>query len=213
MRINEVEQLVGITKKNIRFYEDQGLLSPARNKVNGYRDYTEENIDLLLKIKLLRKMAIPIEEIRKILENRLSFADCLDRHQIYLNHERKNLERIQELCEDMSRESVSFEKLSTHLYLERLEQLERGGSRFMNIEKVDVSKKKRGAIIAAVVMIILMLSWDVFFLVMNLWEPVPLPVLLWMTLPPTAVIIGVLLALRERIKEIDKGEENEAVHY
>ena len=83
----------------------------------------------------------------------------------------------------------------------------------MNIEKIDVNKKKRSAVIAAVVMIIVMVLWDVFFFVMNLWDPVPLPVLLLMTLPPTIVIIGILLALRERMKEIDKGEENEAVHY
>ena len=37
MKINEVEALVGITKKNIRFYEAQGLLSPRRNSQNGYR--------------------------------------------------------------------------------------------------------------------------------------------------------------------------------
>ena len=36
MKINEVEALVGITKKNIRFYEEQGLLSPRRNSENGY---------------------------------------------------------------------------------------------------------------------------------------------------------------------------------
>ncbi|MBO7135160.1 MAG: MerR family transcriptional regulator, partial [Spirochaetaceae bacterium] len=31
MKIYQVEELVGITKKNIRFYEDQGLLCPSRN--------------------------------------------------------------------------------------------------------------------------------------------------------------------------------------
>lgn len=36
MRINEVEALVGITKKNIRFYEAEGLLTPRRNSENGY---------------------------------------------------------------------------------------------------------------------------------------------------------------------------------
>ena len=31
LKINEVEALVGITKKNIRFYEEKGLLSPSFN--------------------------------------------------------------------------------------------------------------------------------------------------------------------------------------
>ena len=38
MKISEVEERVGITKKNIRFYEAQGLLRPGRNHENGYRE-------------------------------------------------------------------------------------------------------------------------------------------------------------------------------
>ena len=47
MKINEVEALVGITKKNIRFYEEQGLLSPKRNSENSYREYGEEEVQTL----------------------------------------------------------------------------------------------------------------------------------------------------------------------
>ena len=39
MKINEVETLAGITKKNIRFYVKQGLSAPKRNAENGYREY------------------------------------------------------------------------------------------------------------------------------------------------------------------------------
>ena len=40
MRIKEVEDLVGITRKNIRFYEKEGLLTPGRELENSYRDIT-----------------------------------------------------------------------------------------------------------------------------------------------------------------------------
>ncbi|MDE6319824.1 MAG: MerR family transcriptional regulator, partial [Lachnospiraceae bacterium] len=66
MKINEVEQQVGVSKKNIRFYELQGLLHPKRNSENGYREYDESDILCLKKIKLLRKLSLPIEEIRRI---------------------------------------------------------------------------------------------------------------------------------------------------
>ena len=68
MKINEVESLAGITKKNIRFYEEQGLLSPRRNPENGYRDYGDEEVQVLRRIKLLRKLDVPIEEIRLMLQ-------------------------------------------------------------------------------------------------------------------------------------------------
>ena len=53
MKIKQVEELVGITSKNIRFYESQGLLTPERAD-NGYREYHQDNIEVLKKIKLLR---------------------------------------------------------------------------------------------------------------------------------------------------------------
>ena len=40
MKINEVEAAVGVTKKNIRFYEEEGLISPRRESGNGYRSYS-----------------------------------------------------------------------------------------------------------------------------------------------------------------------------
>lgn len=43
MKIKQVEELVGITSKNIRFYESQGLLTPERAD-NGYREYHQDNI-------------------------------------------------------------------------------------------------------------------------------------------------------------------------
>lgn len=66
LKINEVEALVGITRKNIRFYEAEGLLSPRRNSQNGYRDYGETEVEVLRRIKLLRKLGLPLEEIRQM---------------------------------------------------------------------------------------------------------------------------------------------------
>ena len=65
MKINEVEALVGITKKNIRFYEEQGLLSPKRNSENSYREYGEEEVQTLRRIKLLR-IRVHVSGIEKI---------------------------------------------------------------------------------------------------------------------------------------------------
>ena len=93
MKINEVEQLVGITKKNIRFYEEQGLLSPCRNKENGYREYSSADVQILQRIKLLRKLGLPLEEIRLMQAGRSTAADSMRRHLVTLERERQNLEQ------------------------------------------------------------------------------------------------------------------------
>ena len=59
MKIKDVEKRTGITSYNIRFYEKENLLIPKRNPVNGYREYTEEDILLLNRIKMLRMLDIP----------------------------------------------------------------------------------------------------------------------------------------------------------
>ena len=68
MKINEVEAAVGVTKKNIRFYEEEGLISPRREPGNGYRSYSEADVERLRRIKLLRKLDVPLAEIRQMLE-------------------------------------------------------------------------------------------------------------------------------------------------
>ena len=79
MKIKQVEELVGITRKNIRFYEEQGLLNVERAE-NGYREYHTADIARLQEIKLFRKMDISIEEMRALFEKRKSLQFCLEQH-------------------------------------------------------------------------------------------------------------------------------------
>lgn len=67
MLINEVETLLNLSKKSIRYYESEGLIKPERNKYNDYRTYTKEDVEKLKKIKFLRELDVSIEEIKKII--------------------------------------------------------------------------------------------------------------------------------------------------
>lgn len=44
MRTGEVEKLTEVKEANIKFYEREGLINPRRNE-NGYRDFSDEDID------------------------------------------------------------------------------------------------------------------------------------------------------------------------
>ena len=89
LKINEVEALVGITKKNIRFYEAEGLLSPRRNSENGYRDYGETEVAALRRIKLMRKLGVPLEEIRQMQQGAHTVGDGMRRHLVTLEREER----------------------------------------------------------------------------------------------------------------------------
>lgn len=214
MKINQVELLVGITKKNIRFYEEQGLLSPGRNRENGYRDYNEEDVKKLEQIKLFRKLGLPLEEIRMMQAGRSTVADSMKRHLVTLKREQENVEHSMKLCEMLRETEGLLCDLDTRGLMVKMEELEKGGASFRDIEKKDVRQKRYiGAFIASAAMVTFMAG----LIVLMVWDfkthpqdALPLPVLLLIIAVPSAVIVGVVMSLAQRIGEIKKGEVDDA---
>ncbi|HEP1785169.1 MerR family transcriptional regulator [Streptococcus suis] len=67
MQVKDVEKLTGLSTKAMRLYEEKGLIEVARNPVNDYRDYSEENVRQLRLIKLLRYFEFSLAEIMALL--------------------------------------------------------------------------------------------------------------------------------------------------
>ncbi|HEM4265887.1 TPA: MerR family transcriptional regulator [Streptococcus suis] len=67
MQVKDVEKLTGLSTKAIRLYEEKGLIEVARNPLNDYRDYSEENVRQLRLIKLLRYFEFSLAEIKNLL--------------------------------------------------------------------------------------------------------------------------------------------------
>ena len=213
MKIKQVEELVGITRKNIRFYEDQGLLNVERAE-NGYREYHQEDVIRLQEIKLFRKMDISIEEMKLLFEKKKSLQICLEQHLKELEHRKEGLLKMQDMCERLILEHRSLESLNAEDCLEEIEQMEKEGATFMNVNKTDVHKKKRtGAIVGAAVMTVLMLVTIIIVFWANAQDPIPLGLLLLIAGIPAVIIAGTLIALAGRMKEIEGGEEDEASKY
>ncbi len=216
MKINEVEQKAGITKKNIRFYEEQGLLHPKRNSENGYREYGEEEVQTLLRIKVLRKIGVPIEEIRKMLEGTHTVADGMRRHMITLEREKRNLEQSMALCRQLQNLDVSVGELDTELILTQMEEMERGGIMFRNKQTEDVLVRYVAPVIVTVVTVALMIGMIVLVLWTSRVSPEETPPRWFVGLAVgclAAVAVGAVLALLQRIQEIGKGEIDDARHY
>ncbi|MCI6243235.1 MAG: MerR family transcriptional regulator [Lachnospiraceae bacterium] len=213
MKIKFVEELVGITRKNIRFYEEQGLINPRRAE-NGYREYEEADVHRLMQVKLLRKLGVPIEEIRRVFDGKTSLCDCLEHHQDELERQKEGLTKMQTVSDQIIASRVSLENLATESYLDQIEQMEKEGMDFMDVGKKDIRKEKRlGAIIAGILMILLMLVPAAAIIWATKVEQVPIFVILVFTVVPIVLAICILVALVGRIKEIEGGEEDEASKY
>lgn len=68
MNIKQASQASGISSRNIRYYEQAGLLHPDRDPQNDYRIYSEKDIRSLKLIRVLRMLDMPVEEIRAVLQ-------------------------------------------------------------------------------------------------------------------------------------------------
>ena len=211
MKINEVETRVGITKKNIRFDEEKGLVSPKRDETNGYREYSEEDVMVLQKVKLLRQLSVPIDEILKLEKGYFTLEDCMHRHIILLDRETENISQNRQICAKIVEDGEQFSNMNTEKYLLMMDLMEKEGVRFMNVQ--DVDKKRRGSILSTVVMIVLMGAMIALFVWAQMVDPIPFPIIGILIAMPAAVIIGVLFALKQRMKQIEGGEEDEARKY
>ena len=216
MKINEVEAQVGITKKNIRFYEEQGLLAPRRNSENGYRDYSETEVAVLRQIKLMRKLGVPLEEIRRMQAGG-TVADGMRRHLVTLERERHSLEQSIQLCQSLKGREERLDALDAATLLEEMERLEQTGTTFLDKQKNDL---KPARYVGAVVMALLTTALMAALIVLMVWgftvdpaDAPPLALLAVLVAIPAVIILGVLLALFQRIREIQKGEEDDAKNY
>ena len=125
MTIKEIESRTGLTRANIRFYEAEGLITPER-RPNGYRDYSEEDMAVLQRVKLLRSLHMSLEEIKAIHAGDHSLSQALDQHLIKLERDQADLERSKVVCRTMQGDGVCYETLDAPRYLEELERAAQG---------------------------------------------------------------------------------------
>lgn len=90
---SEIQNKTGLTRKAIEYYEDKGLINPHRLE-NGYKDYTEKDLDILVKVSILRKLGISLSEIKQcVLYNSSTLSSVLrmKEHQLEVDERRKNI--------------------------------------------------------------------------------------------------------------------------
>lgn len=128
MEIKRAEEATGVSRQNIRFYEKQGLLHPARNKRNSYREYSEEDILRLKQIRLFRKLGMPIEEIRRLLDGEEDFRLALQEQERRLAAEEENLKASRQFIRKIH--AASLEEMDVDYYLRTMEEEEKKGAVF-----------------------------------------------------------------------------------
>ncbi len=91
-QVKWVEDNLGVTRKALRNFEKLGLMPP--NEGGGYRDYSDEDIDRIWKIKLLQGMGYSLKEIESIFEGEnFDFDSSLEKKIKELEEEKSKVEK------------------------------------------------------------------------------------------------------------------------
>ena len=137
MTIKDVEKQTGLSRSNIRFYEKEKIIDPSRNESNGYRDYSENDVENIKKIAYLRTLGISIEDIRNIISEKATLKDTLEKQYEVLKSQITDLNKAKLMCEKMlDEESISYEKLQAEQYITDLHDYWRDNQTVFKLDSV-----------------------------------------------------------------------------
>lgn len=119
MKIIELESKTGLDRATIRYYEKEGLITPNRQE-NGYRDYSAEDMNHLLKIKLLRQLGMSMDRIRNLQQGSEDFSTALSDQLRQLDDKIAAAQQAKSVCQDMLNDRVNYATLNTEIYFAKL---------------------------------------------------------------------------------------------
>ena len=106
MLINEVAKRCDVTKKAIQYYVSQGVITPTVLE-NGYSDFSEEDVKLLKKVVLYRRLGLSVPEIKRVLEDQNDVKGILYQRVLELEREKVKQGILRQLSEGVDIEVLS----------------------------------------------------------------------------------------------------------
>lgn len=90
--IQKLSRMAGVSTRTLRYYDEIGLLKPARINSSGYRIYGAKEVDRLQQILFYRELGVGLERIMEIIT-----SPAFDRLQALKEHREKLLEKRNQL--------------------------------------------------------------------------------------------------------------------
>jgi len=144
MTIKEVEQMLDVPRATIRFYEKEKLIRPERSG-NSYREYSEEDVAALKKIVILRKIGMPVSDIKELLGKKVSLQDMLSKNIVSIEEQMRELEGALKVCKVMQSNNEDIGTFDENYYWEEIRTEEKAGNKFLEIIN-DVVKFEKNVI-------------------------------------------------------------------
>lgn len=113
MKIKQAAKQSGLTPRNIRFYEESGLIGVGREE-NGYREYNDNDIVRLKQIRVLRELGIGIEDIRSYFKKQVSLNELMKKRKEELRTQKEDVQAMLEICESIEKQNLPLTEYTTN---------------------------------------------------------------------------------------------------
>lgn len=98
--VQKLGRLAGVSARTLRYYDEMGILKPARISSSGYRIYGKNEVDRLQQILFYRELGVSLERIGEIITSPgYDAARALEKHRSELLEKRSQLDRLIENVE------------------------------------------------------------------------------------------------------------------
>ena len=96
MKLKEVCEATGLTRKTIRLYEEKGLLVPQKEARNGreYREYSQEDVETLREIATLRRAWFTMDEISRMQQEPEAIGEIFPQYLQWLEAQQQTLRQL-----------------------------------------------------------------------------------------------------------------------
>ncbi|NLK75910.1 MAG: MerR family transcriptional regulator, partial [Clostridiales bacterium] len=93
--VRKLANLAGISTRTLRYYDEIGILKPARINSSGYRIYGPKEVDLLQQIMFYRELDMDLETIRQIITSSdFDSKKALKEHWVKLMEKKEQIELL-----------------------------------------------------------------------------------------------------------------------
>ena len=130
MNIKQASEQSGVSAPNIRFYEKEGLLTPARRQGNDYRDYTAGDVRTLKLIRMLRMLDVPLPVIQRALNGEQPLSEALQAQQAVLEQQAAQLTGAIRFCAELTQQTPQVDQLDVDDCLKRMQDPQEPGRFF-----------------------------------------------------------------------------------
>lgn len=126
--VKQVAKLTGISIRTLQYYDEIGVLKPAKVSESGYRLYDEESLRKLQQVLFFKELDFPLKEIKEIMENpKFDKIKAYKKQKELIRVKRDRLNRLLNLLEHLERgeSCMSFQEFDMSEYIQALEEFKR----------------------------------------------------------------------------------------